>query len=145
MELAVRNDPYVGFNFLVEIDGLQVGGFSKVSGLSVKIETIPYHEGGAGSAVCQLAGAPGYGDVTLSRGMTESAVLWNWMMQTAEGNFAPRQVSIILRRPDPSAKQTRWNLRNAWPSEWQGASLDASSRNVSIESLILVFGGIELK
>ena len=33
MAPAQRDDPYKGFNFLVEIDGVPVAGFSEVSGL----------------------------------------------------------------------------------------------------------------
>ena len=33
----------------------------------------------------------------------------------------------------------RWDLINAWPSRWRGASLDALDREVAIESLTLVF------
>ncbi len=143
MAINARSDPYLAFNFSVEIDGLQVAGFTEVSGLRVKIESIPYHEGGGGSAVRQLMGAARYGNVTLSRGVTESAVLWNWMMEAAEGNVVPRQVSIILRKTDPREKETRWTLRNAWPTEWQGASLDAMGKKVTIEKFVVVFEGLK--
>ncbi len=41
------------------------------------------------------------------------------------------------------AEALRWNLIDAWPSEWQGASLDASGRELAIESMTLVFEGLE--
>ena len=31
--LGIRNDPYKAYNFLIEIEGLLVGGFSEVTGL----------------------------------------------------------------------------------------------------------------
>ena len=39
-------DPYMAFNFTVEIEGLTVGGFSAVEGLSSKLELETYIEGG---------------------------------------------------------------------------------------------------
>jgi phage tail-like protein len=33
---------------------------------------------------------------------------------------------------------TRWNLVNAWCTQWRGAMLDAQSQEVAIESLTLV-------
>ena len=36
---ASRKDPYMAFNFVVEIEGLTVGGFSEVSGLQIETET----------------------------------------------------------------------------------------------------------
>ena len=50
------------------------------------------------------------------------------------------------QRLDPDARHAtarprslRWDLINAWPSEWRGAPLDALGREVAIESLTLVF------
>ena len=37
MAVALRIDPYLGFRFLVEIEGLLVAGFSEVSGLQAEI------------------------------------------------------------------------------------------------------------
>jgi len=36
--LGVRNDPYMSFNFFVEIEGLIVGAFTEVSGLQVETQ-----------------------------------------------------------------------------------------------------------
>jgi len=36
--LGVRLDPYLGYNFLVEIDGLLAGGFREVRGLESSVE-----------------------------------------------------------------------------------------------------------
>jgi phage tail-like protein len=36
----------------------------------------------------------------------------------------------------------RWNLRSAWPQEWYGAPLDAMSRELAIESLVLAHEGL---
>ena len=42
---VTRNNPYSGFNFLVEIDGLVDAGFSEISGLGHEIAVIEYREG----------------------------------------------------------------------------------------------------
>ena len=36
--LGIRNDPYTGFTFLVESEGLLVGGFTEVTGRQVDAE-----------------------------------------------------------------------------------------------------------
>ena len=46
MVLGKRNDPYLGFNFLVEIDSVVIGGFSDVTGLQAQIQSHDYQEGG---------------------------------------------------------------------------------------------------
>ena len=41
-----RKDPFLSFNFAVEIKGLVVGGFNEVSGLQDETEVQDYREGG---------------------------------------------------------------------------------------------------
>ena len=42
---VLRDNPYGAFNFLVEADGLAVGGFSDVSGLGAEIAYADYRNG----------------------------------------------------------------------------------------------------
>jgi phage tail-like protein len=44
-ETGNRTDPYSAFNFLVEIDGVTVAGFSEVSGLTTETDVIEYRTG----------------------------------------------------------------------------------------------------
>jgi phage tail-like protein len=54
--LGIRNDPYKAYNFLVEIEGLIVGGFSEVTGMQVEIEVKDYREGGVNEYIHKLPG-----------------------------------------------------------------------------------------
>ena len=60
MALALRLDPYLGFRFLVEIQGLIVAGFSEVGGLQAEIETFEYREGGLNDYAHHLPGPVRY-------------------------------------------------------------------------------------
>ena len=44
--VGFRTDPYTAFNFHVEIDGIIVGGFTEVSGLSMTTRVEPLQAGG---------------------------------------------------------------------------------------------------
>jgi phage tail-like protein len=55
-----RIDPYLGFNFLVEIGSLVVGGFSEVTGLQAEVQTEDYREGGVNEYAHKLAGPTNY-------------------------------------------------------------------------------------
>ena len=46
MATGDRKDPYLGFNFAVEVDSIVVAGFSEVSGLQSEAEVHEYREGG---------------------------------------------------------------------------------------------------
>ena len=69
--LGIRNDPYLGFNFLVEIEGLVVGGFSEVTGLQIETVLETYREGGVNEFEHKLAGPTRYpSNLILKRGLT---------------------------------------------------------------------------
>ncbi|MBI3560634.1 MAG: phage tail protein [Gammaproteobacteria bacterium] len=143
MTLSSRNDPYVAFNFIVEIDGLIVGGFNEIGGLDLQIEYFQYHEGGGAGIVYHLPRKPKYGKITLSRGIGEENVLLDWVLTTAQGEIQPRQVSIILKNIQPEMAQIRWDLANALPKEWSCGVFNAQHSRVAIETLALVFTSLK--
>ena len=54
--MATRVDPYRGFNFLVEIDGITQAGFQECSGLDSQTGSIDYREGADPNHVRKLSG-----------------------------------------------------------------------------------------
>jgi phage tail-like protein len=136
-------DPYRAYNFKLEIQGVTEGHFTECTGLAIKVDDIKYREGGINQVVRRLPGRVEYGDVTLRYGLTASADLWNWLMSTVQGKVQRRNVSVVMLDADGSTEALRWNLVNAWPSEWRGAQLDALGRQAAIEALTLVFETLE--
>jgi phage tail-like protein len=131
-------DPYRAYNFKLVIQGVTTGHFVECTGLGVRVHAIRYQEGG-GHTVHRIPGPVDYGDVTLRYGLTTSTELWTWFMNVVEGRVERRNVSILMLDPDDVTEVVRWDLIDAWPSEWRGAPLDALSKEVAIESLTLVF------
>ena len=138
-----NNDIYRAYNFRLDIQGVIAGYFTEVSGLRVKVEAIPFREGGGLSGVRKLPGRVDIGDITLRYGLTDSPYLWEWLMTAVDGNVERRNVSIILMGTDGVTEVARWNLENAWASEWRGAKLDAMSQQAAIERITLVAETLE--
>jgi phage tail-like protein len=136
-------DPYRSYNFKLVIQGITEGHFTECSGLNVRVQALAYREGGISQVVHRLPGRVEYGDVVLRYGLTGSTGLWDWFLTAVQGKVEPRNVSIVMLGPDGVTEALRWNLVNAWPSEWRGAPLDALGREVAIESLTLVFETLE--
>lgn len=135
-------DPYRAYNFKLVIQGVTVGHFVECTGLGVRIHAIRYQEGG-GHIVHRIPGPVEYDDVTLRYGLTSTAELWNWFMTGVQGKVERRNVSILMLDPDDITEVLRWDLINAWPSEWRGAPLDALAREVAIESMTLVYESLQ--
>jgi phage tail-like protein len=136
---AAPADPYRAYNFKLEVQGVTQGHFTDCSGMSISVQPIRYREGGTNQVVRVLPGPVEYGDITLRYGLTSSVELWNWFLSAVKGKVERKNVSILLLDSDGATEIMRWNLINAWPSQWAGTVLDAMSREVAIESLTLVY------
>lgn len=105
-----RDDPYGAFNFLVEIDGVDVAGFWEVGGLESETDIIEYRTGDEVGTVRKLAGLSKHHNVTLKRGVTDSNELWEWRKSVIDGQLERRSVSIVLLddwlSSHPSSRET---------------------------------------
>jgi len=138
-----RNDPFAAFNFLVEIDGVTVAGFSECTGLSTESDVIEYREGKEPITVRKLPGLDKYTNIVLKRGYTASKDLWNWRKQTIDGKTQRHSGSIVLQ--DETKKEAlRWNFREGWPKKWDGPAFNAKTNEVAIEVLEIAHEGLQL-
>lgn len=132
-------DPLRSYNFKVVIQGVTEGHFTQCSGLGVRLGVIRYREGGQGQVARAIPGRVEYADVELRYGLTSSRELWDWLMTAVNGQVVRKNVSLLMLDPQGTTELMRWDLVNAWPSQWRGAMLDAMSQEAAIESLTLVF------
>ena len=141
MPKAARIDPYGNFNFLVEISGTTVAGFSECAGLSSQVDVIEYREGGD-HRIRKLPGLGRFGDITLKRGITNTDELQKWHRNILNG--VPDRRSIVISLLD-NARQVvvRWVVSEAFPRKWEGPSFNAKGNEVAIETLTLCCEGIE--
>jgi phage tail-like protein len=128
-------DPYRGFNFRVEIDGITEAGFQECSGLDINTEPVEYREGTDPNHMRKLTGLNKFSPIMLKRGITDSDALWRWQQMAATGRTERRNVSIVLVNETGTEEVLRWNLRRAWPSKWTGPSFNATSNDIAIEEL----------
>lgn len=142
-QAGVWTDPYRAYNFKVLVHQVGEGHFTECSGLGIKIESIAYREGGGGPVTHYLPGPTVNCAVTLRYGLTNSNEMWQWFMSAVQGRVQRRAVSIVMLSDDGATEVLRWNLSNAWVSEWRGALLDAMGREAAIESMTLVFESLE--
>ena len=133
--MATRIDPYGNFNFLVEIDGISLAGFSECSGLSTSVDVIEYREGGD-HTVRKLPGLARVGDITLKRGVTPSHELQDWHKNILNGVLDRRNGSIVLQ-DNARVEVGRWNFFNAIPCKWEGPDLNGKGNDIAIETLTL--------
>jgi phage tail-like protein len=134
MPTGSRTDPYRGFNFLVEINGITQAGFQEVSGLDSSTDAVDYREGNYPNHVSKLSGLNKYTPITLKRGITDTDELWKWRQTVMDGKTERKNGSIVLL-DETGAEKIRWDFFNGWPTKWTGPSFNATSTAVAIETL----------
>jgi phage tail-like protein len=140
-----RDNPYLNFNFVVDIGLGDELGFSEVEAPSGEIEVIEYREGADRvNTARKLPGLANFPNVTLKRGVTGRTDLFEWWKSVRDGQVQRRNVTITLL-DEQRQPVLRWLLRNAWPVKIDGPSLDATGNEVAIESLELAHEGLELE
>jgi len=133
-------DPYRAYSFKLTFQpNITEAHFTEISGIGVNVQTIAYREGGMRPFVHTVPGYVEYSPITLRYGLTASRELYDWFMTAVNGKVVRRNCSILLLDSDSVAEVTRWDLVNAWPSQWRGSILNGLSNEVAIETLTLVY------
>jgi len=139
-------DPLLGFNFALELQGTITGYFTECSGIGSENEVIE-HKVVTDKGVEIIQKIPGrlkWQDITLKRGITDNMDIWDWRQLVEEGNMddARKSGSVIMfnRKLEEVA---RWNFENAWPSKVTGPSVKADSNEVGVEELTLAIEAMD--
>jgi phage tail-like protein len=142
--MVTRVDPYAGYNFAVELDGITRAGFRECSGLENSQSAGTYREGtDRHLSQRKIPGLNTFSDITLSRGFTSDSKLWEWREKAMKGAVERHNISITLLDDIGNPKIT-WNLFEAWPTSWQGPSLSATSDEVAVEQLTIAYERLEV-
>jgi phage tail-like protein len=144
MATGQRLDPYGGYNFRVEWDGIIQAGFKTCAGLDSTQDVVDYREGTEkGLGRRRLPTLLTSANLTLGRGITDNHELWDWRAEIIQGKGTRKNLSVILM-DDQGREKRRWNLVNCWPSKWTGPSFDATTNEVAIETLEIAHEGISM-
>jgi phage tail-like protein len=132
----------------VEIDGLNAGSFSEVSGVDISVDVIEYRSGTETiNSPRKMPGLTKVSNVTLKWGMTSNMDFADWVKNIASGEHKTTEdsattdvqdvVSIKLMDDGNEEVLATWELVNVWPCKYTGGDLNASSSEVSFESVEL--------
>ena len=144
MATGDRKDPFRSFNFRVEIDGIAVGSFSDVSGLSSDGDAVEYRNGDdVPLHVRKLMGLRKFSNITLKRGYTDNRELWNWRNNIINGVADRRDGSIVLM-DEQRQDVLRWNFTAGWIHKIDGPAFNAKGNEVGMEMVEIVVESLSL-
>ena len=132
--------------YQIEIDGVGLGQFQEISGISIERQviehraTLPLGQ----EVIKKIPGPIKFGDITLKRGATDNDELYKWMMEVVEGKVdAARRNGSIVEYDTQFNEVNRWNFTNAWPSSFEAPSHKANANEVAVETVTLTVESIE--
>jgi phage tail-like protein len=142
---AGRQDPLVGFNFMIDVGGTITGYFTEVSGLGSENEIIEQkvvNDKGV-EIVLKIPGRLKWSDITLKRGITSNMDMWDWRQLVVDGKAkdARKNGSIVMFDRD-GAEAARWDFVNAWPVKISGPAPKSDSNDIGVEELTLAHEAI---
>ncbi len=135
-----REDPLRGFRFVLEIDEISSGGFSRIKNIAREVKYESYREGGVNDYEHKLVTQVSYPALVLERGLALDD-LWKWALAVADGDVTRKTVWIRLQDEAGNAKWV-WQVEHALPVKWSASDLDAQSSSVVMESLELAHHGL---
>ena len=135
-----RVDPLRGFRFLLEIDEIASGGFTRVKGISREVKYESYREGGVVEYEHKLITQVAYPVVVLERGLALDD-LWKWALAAADGEVKRKTIRIRLQN-EAGEKVWAWQIEHALPVKWATSDLDAQTSSVVMEMLELAHHGL---
>jgi phage tail-like protein len=138
-----RDDPYKAFNFIVEIEGINVAAFCEVSGLTSETAVIEYRTGSDGNSARKLPGLTKFANIVLKRGITQNHDLWNWRRAIEQGTPDRRNGTIVLL-DDERREVVRWTFTEGWIAKYDGPDLNAKANEVAIETIEIAHEGLTL-
>ena len=133
--------PYGKFRYRVEIDGLDAGGFSEVTGFDASIDVMEYREGDMVQTPYKIPGLKKYGNITLKKGLTDSLVMYEWLITGVDGPV-DRKTITITSLDESEQPVASWQVINAWPEKYTAPDFNATSSEVAIETVEIAHEGM---
>ncbi|HEX2927232.1 MAG TPA: phage tail protein [Ruminiclostridium sp.] len=140
-----KKDPVGVYRFKVEIDGLQVGGFSEVQGLEMELETEEIKEGGLNNLVHKLPKKIKFSNLIFKKGVTSNSELINWFNNCITGTVNRKNGSVTLNDSEGNPVIS-WIFLGAYPVKCSWSSLNAKgSQEVAIETVEFIHSGLRIR
>jgi phage tail-like protein len=142
MSLADPLDSSSANGFTVTIDGIQVPKVTEVSGLKSEVDKIELKQQTSDGkyVVRQLIGRPKAGEFTVTRGLTDSKTITDWLKTVAEGDVAgSRKTAAVALLDYAGAPIKTYNFTNCWVRSVEVNSLKAGAAEQATEKFVVCF------
>lgn len=142
MALADPLDSSSANGFTVTIDGIQIPKVTEVSGLKAEVDKIELKQQTADGkyVVRQLPGRSKAAEFTVTRGLTDSKTITDWLKTVAQGDVAgSRKTASVALLDYAGAPIKTYNFTNCWVRSVEVNSLKAGAAEQATEKFVVCF------
>jgi phage tail-like protein len=128
--------------FTVTIDGIEVPRVIEVSGLKSEVDKIELKQQTKDGkyVVRQLIGRPKAGELTVTRGLTESKTVSDWLKTVMEGDVAGARKTAAVALLDYKGDTLKtYNFVNCWVKSVELNSLKAGATEQATEKFVICY------
>ena len=130
-------------HFVVKVDGVDLGSFTKLEGLSAQFKVEEYWEGGENGFVHHLPGALNFSNLKLTRPINETTPSLGKWFTKGKYNLTRQTASVeAYDTADEGRRIARWELAGVVPVKWSGPTLSVDGSAVLLETFELAFDEI---
>ncbi|BDD04511.1 phage tail protein [Aureibacter tunicatorum] len=130
--------PVLSYRYKAVIGDKDTLFFSEVSGLKLSFESAEYKEAtDQGIKIYQVPAQLSTPEITMKKGMFNGdTALFDWFNSTHSDKFSKQEV-VISQLDNENKAIMVWTITNAFPTSFEGPTLDAKSNEVAFESVTL--------
>jgi phage tail-like protein len=142
MALADSLDSAPAHAFKVTIDGIQVPKVNQVSGLKQEVDKIELKQQTSDGkyVVRQLIGRAKPGEFTVTRGLTDSKTVTDWLKTVSQGDVAgSRKTASVVLLDYAGAPIKTYNFTNCWVRTVEVNELKAGAAEQATEKITVCF------
>ena len=136
--MSEHDAEFLGSQFGLEIDGVELARFTAVSGLGYESEIVTFQDTLADGKVItrKRPGRISFPDIVLKRGLSSDNALVEWYQSVVDGQVERKSGSVVIY-DQTSSEIGRWNFENGWIAKWSASDLDAGSDDIMIEEVTI--------
>jgi phage tail-like protein len=142
MPLADPLDSSAANGFRVKIDGVQIPKVMEVSGVKNEVDKIEMKQQTEDGkyVVRQLIGRQKAGELTVTRGLTDSKTVSDWLKTVMQGDVAGARKTASVELLDYKGETIKtYNFVNCWVRSVEVGSLKAGAAEQATEKFVVCY------
>ena len=148
MALPDSLDSLPAYAFIVTVDGIAIPKVNEVGGLKIEVDKIDLKQQTADGkyVVRQVIGRHKPGEITVTRGLTDSKTVTDWLKSVVQGDLGGARKTASVQVLDyAGAPIQNYKYTNCWVRSVEMSGLKAGSTEQATEKFVICYDEVEVE